>query len=139
MKCKIAAGFSKLLMLLSGLVLVPFEQPSFAQEPSASWRKHAINPFSPYEAVGVADFNKDGKLDVFSGDTWYSAPDWEPHKVREIARVNSHYQDRLAGASWRCDEALDRALDRQARLDGNGLFGRSASECQAGLPTERRG
>jgi len=76
MKCKIAAGFSKVLMLLSGLVLVPFEQDSFAQEPSSSWRKHAINPFSPYEAVGVADFNKDGKLDVFSGDTWYSAPDW---------------------------------------------------------------
>ena len=98
MKCKIAAGFSKVLMLLSGLVLVPFEQDSFAQEPSSSWRKHAINPFSPYEAVGVADFNKDGKLDVFSGDTWYSAPDWEPHKVREIARVNSHYHEDFADA-----------------------------------------
>lgn len=96
MKHKIAAGFPTVLMLLSGLVLVLFDQPSLAQEPSASWRKHAINPFSPYEAVGVADFNKDGKLDVFSGDTWYAAPDWEPHKIREIARVNSQLSRRVS-------------------------------------------
>ncbi len=34
------------------------------------------------EGVAVADFNKDGKLDIFVGDVWYEAPDWKMHEVR---------------------------------------------------------
>lgn len=48
-----------------------------SQDPASTWKKHNINPLSPFEAVGVADFNNDGKLDVFCGDSWYAAPDWE--------------------------------------------------------------
>ena len=36
------------------------------------------------EACGVADFNKDGKLDVVAGEFIYLAPDWKPVKFRSI-------------------------------------------------------
>lgn len=33
------------------------------------------------EGVAVADFNKDGKLDVATGRVWFAAPDWKMHVV----------------------------------------------------------
>jgi hypothetical protein len=57
-----------------------------------AWRKHAINDRSPFEAAGAADFNGDGRIDVFSGDSWYEAPDWKRHQVRKLAKPNPHYE-----------------------------------------------
>jgi hypothetical protein len=67
----------KLLFVCLSLVLVP---PSG----SARFEKVVINASSDFEAAGVGDFNSDGKLDIVSGDTWYEAPGWTPHKFREI-------------------------------------------------------
>ena len=71
-----------------------------ADEPSSAiWRKHTINDRSPFEAVGVADFNQDGKLDVFSGDSWYSAPDWKRHRIRVVKPgTNPHYYEDFSDA-----------------------------------------
>lgn len=86
-------------MALPALALANLISVGHAQEPSQAWKKHNINPLSPFEAVGVADFNKDGKLDVFCGDSWYAAPDWEQHKVREVLRgSNPHYHEDFADA-----------------------------------------
>ena len=85
---------------------------AYAQEPSAvtGWKKHTVNDLSPFEAVGVADFDKDGDLDVFSGDSWYAAPDWTPHKVREVPRgTNPQYHEDFA------DAALD--VNDDGRID----------------------
>ncbi len=61
------------------------------------WRKHTINDQSPFEAAGAADLNGDGKLDVFSGDSWYEAPQWTRHKVREVLPgTNPHYYEDFA-------------------------------------------
>lgn len=69
-----------------------------ADEPSA-WKKHVINDRSPFEAVGVADFNGDGKLDVFCGDSWYAAPAWTQHKVRDVPPgTNPQYHEDFADA-----------------------------------------
>mgnify|MGYP001159995569 FL=1 len=69
-----------------------------AVEPTkTNWRKHTINDRSPFEAVGVADFNRDGRLDVFSGDSWYAAPDWKRHQVRQVKPgTNPHYYEDFA-------------------------------------------
>ena len=42
----------------------------FAQDtqPDLKWKMHTINDQSPYEACGAADFNGDGKIDIFCGD-----------------------------------------------------------------------
>lgn len=78
------------------------ENFTYAQKPSADvrWKKHSINDQSPYEACGAADFNGDGKVDIFSGDSWYEAPSWTKHKVREVpaAAANPHYYEDFADA-----------------------------------------
>ena len=55
-----------------------------AGEPT--FKKHDINPKSPFEAAGVFDVDKDGDLDIVSGGQWYEAPKLTPHKV-EITKV----------------------------------------------------
>ena len=80
-----------LALLLPGL-------PPRAEEPAA-WKKHVINHRSPFEAVGVADINGDGRPDVFCGDSWYQAPEWTQHKVRDVAPgTNPHYHEDFADA-----------------------------------------
>ena len=55
------------------------------------WKVHAINDQSPFEAAGAFDVDKDGKLDVVSGEFWYKAPDWAKHKVRDVQKVGTYY------------------------------------------------
>ena len=63
---------------------------AFAQEQKPgkiSWKKIVLDTKFRSEGVGVADVNKDGKLDVIVGDCWYEAPkdpagDWKRHILR---------------------------------------------------------
>lgn len=54
------------------------------------FKKHDINPKSLFEAAGVFDVDKDGDLDVLSGDSWYEAPGWVKHKIRDVERVGTY-------------------------------------------------
>ena len=45
--------------------------------------KHRIGNFRS-EALGVADFNGDGKLDIVAGNYLYLAPEFKPLKIRSI-------------------------------------------------------
>src|SRR5262245_10028683 len=47
------------------------------------------------ESVAVADFNKDGRLDILSAEYWYEAPAWTKHRVREIP-FNGSYIDNFS-------------------------------------------
>src|SRR5437868_1635634 len=52
-----------------------------------SWKKIVLDKNFRSEGVGVADVNKDGKLDVIVGDCWYEAPknpdgEWKRHILR---------------------------------------------------------
>ena len=62
---------------------------------SIRWKMHTINDQSPYEACGAADFNGDGKVDIFCGDSWYEAPNWTRHQVRDVpaSGPNPHYYE----------------------------------------------
>jgi hypothetical protein len=82
---------------LAWLCLTASSNFAFAAEPVTQWKKHTINDQSPFEAVGVADFNGDKALDVFSGDSWYAAPDWTRHQVRDVPPgTNPHYYEDFA-------------------------------------------
>src|SRR5262245_22578887 len=45
------------------------------------------------ETAAVADVNKDGKLDIISGENWYAAPSWTKHKFRELNFTNNYYDN----------------------------------------------
>src|SRR4026207_260645 len=45
------------------------------------------------ETAAVADVNKDGKLDIISGENWYEGPSWTKHKFRELNFTNNYYDN----------------------------------------------
>ncbi len=48
-----------------------------------AWKKTTIEGKFRSEGVATADVNKDGKLDVLIGDSWYEAPSWAKHDIRK--------------------------------------------------------
>src|SRR5947209_3977810 len=48
-----------------------------------TWKKTVIEGRFRSEGVAAADVNKDGKLDVLIGDSWYEAPSWVKHDIRK--------------------------------------------------------
>jgi len=42
------------------------------------------------ETAAVADLNHDGRLDIVSGESWYEAPNWTKHPLRQIDFLNSY-------------------------------------------------
>jgi VCBS repeat protein len=62
-----------------------------SRPPDIPFQKQEIDAGAS-EAAAVADVNGDGRLDIISGEYWYAAPNWAPHKFREL-RYNSGYID----------------------------------------------
>ena len=73
-----------LIGLLSALPLVWGGSPPVGQKEGSkiTWKKTVVDKEFRSEGVAVADFNKDGKMDIFVGDCWYEAPDWKRHVIR---------------------------------------------------------
>jgi hypothetical protein len=67
--------------------------PSESPKLGKGFRLHVINADSRFEAAGIADFNRDGKLDIFSGGFWYEAPAWKKHLVRDVPEEGNYYYD----------------------------------------------
>ncbi|NQT54044.1 VCBS repeat-containing protein, partial [bacterium] len=70
-----------------------------AEKATVSFVTHRIGTFRS-EAVGVGDFNNDGKLDICDGQYWYEAPAWKPHQYRKVGgSVNDkgigYYHDKM--------------------------------------------
>lgn len=57
------------------------------------WELVPIAPESDFEACGVADFDRDGDLDIASGDAWYEAPDWTRHEIGLVRNVGGYRVD----------------------------------------------
>ncbi len=72
------------------------------------------------EAVAVADFNGDGRLDVATGPYLYLAPGFKPLKFRDVKSIvddkGNHYQD----------DFMNHALD----IDGDGRIDVVSTECR---------
>jgi hypothetical protein len=47
------------------------------------------------ETAAVADINRDGRLDIVSGENWYEAPGWTKHPFRELG-FSSNYIDNFS-------------------------------------------
>jgi hypothetical protein len=53
--------------------------------PKVGFKRTQLDAKFRSEGVAVADFNKDGKLDIAAGFVWYEAPDWKMHQLTEKA------------------------------------------------------
>jgi FG-GAP-like repeat len=62
--------------------------------PDVSFQARSIDGGAS-ETAAVADMNRDGRLDIVSGEFWYEAPSWTPHRFREI-EFNSQYIDNFS-------------------------------------------
>ena len=57
--------------------------------PDIPFRIHAIDPGAS-ETAAVVDVNRDGRLDIVSGENWYEAPSWTKHPFRELGFSNNY-------------------------------------------------
>jgi VCBS repeat protein/FG-GAP repeat protein len=76
-----------LVILASALTSVGLAAESAAPNALSSSVKfvaHRLGHFRS-EALCVADFNGDGKLDIVAGANFYPAPDWKPVKIRTLS------------------------------------------------------
>ena len=53
------------------------------------FRKHLLDG-GANESAAVADINRDGRLDIIAGESWYEAPQWKKHRIREIQPPRLH-------------------------------------------------
>ena len=66
-----------------------------SRPPDIPFRMHAIDGGAS-ETASVADVNRDGRLDIVSGEYWYEAPaldltkKWTPHRFRELGFSNQY-------------------------------------------------
>ncbi len=84
--------FSFQVAILATIALAYTSPPTYAEEVTAGWEKHAINPQSPFEAGSAFDINNDGVIDVLSGNRWYQGPEFTTsYPVREIQKQGTYY------------------------------------------------
>ena len=60
-----------------------------SRPPDIPFRLHAIDPGAS-ETAAVADVNRDGRLDIISGEHWYQAPGWTKHRFRDLGFSNQY-------------------------------------------------
>lgn len=74
---------SKRFRLVAPLIALTFA-PAQAAESPVKFVTHRLGQ-ARSEALAVADFNGDGKLDIVAGPNLYLAPDWKATKIRTLA------------------------------------------------------
>jgi hypothetical protein len=77
---------------LCGVVFLAASARSVSRPDEIAFEKHTIDLGSAETAV-FADINRDGKLDLVSGEYWYEAPHWTKHRFREIEYTNYYIDD----------------------------------------------
>ncbi len=62
---------------------------ALSRPPDIPFQKQEIDGGAS-ETSAIADVNGDGRLDIVSGEYWYAAPNWTPHKFRDLPYTNGY-------------------------------------------------
>jgi hypothetical protein len=65
------------------ILVLALAQAGAPRPPDIPFRARMIGHVAS-ETAAVVDINRDGRLDIVSGDSWYEAPSWQPHVFREL-------------------------------------------------------
>ncbi len=79
----------KRFLLLAMVCLPAWMLWSIGRPADIPFEKHTID-LGASETAAFADVNGDGRLDLMSGEYWYQAPEWTPHKFRELPFSNNY-------------------------------------------------
>ena len=71
------------------LVLGAIGIAAASRSPEILFRSRMLDP-GISETCAVADFNRDGRPDIFSGDAWYENPTWKKHVVRRLDEYGTY-------------------------------------------------
>jgi len=74
-------------LILAAAMLFAASRP-----PEILFEKHTID-LGASETCAFADINGDGKLDIVAGEYWYEAPNWTPHRFRELRNFPPYIDD----------------------------------------------
>ena len=86
-------SFTKVIFIFVLLLVFTHPLPADEAKLAKDFKLHTINNESAFEAAGIADINRDGRDDIFSGGFWYEAPSWKKHFVREVKFEGGYYYD----------------------------------------------
>ncbi len=71
------------------LVLVLASAATVARSPEIRFERTTID-LGISETCAIADFNGDGRPDIFSGNAWYENPTWKKHIVRDLKEFGTY-------------------------------------------------
>lgn len=71
-------------LTLAGVLLAAAPRP-----PDIPFKIHPLDPGAS-ETAAVVDINRDGRLDIVSGEYWYRAPSWTKHRFRELNYASNY-------------------------------------------------
>lgn len=77
--CPITAMMQKIIIPLA-LAAALF---AISRPPGVPFQSRTLD-LGANETAAIADIDKDGKLDIVSGENWYEAPTWTRHHLRDI-------------------------------------------------------
>jgi hypothetical protein len=100
---------------------------SGVRSPEIPFEKVAID-LGAAETCAFTDINGDGRLDIVSGEHWYEAPKWTPHKFRDLPYSNN-YMDAFS------DLPLDVDGDGRTDIATVAWFGRKVNWFRNGPTT----
>jgi dienelactone hydrolase len=90
--CMLSLAYSLPALAADGLVFV----------------RHTIDGSNPNSSCAVLDVDADGDLDIVAGGSWYEAPRWQPHRVRDVEVIRGR-QDNYSSLPLDVDQ--DGAVD----------------------------